>query len=226
MTVSTGTRRTIFREAFGLLSALGALLWEHISFVGWDCFTVNKRVAGNAQGLPVVDIKQKFRVVGNRLYVMGVYCYSASAATLAGVIVPLIDFISPFFDTASSKGAEIGKRLTALPVWRPVPFSRTSRAAMGAELGVSMGAFEGFPAKGTSKRDKWVHGKVLALAGAKLSTPKEPKGLDGKRLPALLTDNCVHGSILPQLSFIRVNVPQLERMATAFPHLDIRRLDA
>jgi hypothetical protein len=36
----------------------------------------------------------------------------------------------------------------------------------------------------------------------------------------------VHGSILPQLSFIRVNVPQLERMATAFPHLDIRRLDA
>jgi hypothetical protein len=228
MTIFSRTRPAFSSEALcGLSADQTGFVEAWLNF--WNGFAVSVGVTGNAQSYPIVNAKHQLRIVCNWLLMMGMNCYTTSAALLTGVIVSLINSIAPFLYASTSQCPQVSQRSSALPVWGRFSTSGTGSATVRTEFSIpAMTAPAKLFATMRAYQVSWkgIHRKVFAVTGAELRSYHEPKRFDGKGFPTLFAVECVHGNILPDLSFICNVIPALERMSQAFPELEIRRVDS
>lgn len=131
---SAGVRTTILTMS-GIFSRSG------------EFTTMNALVTGHTKGLTVVNIKHKFWKIRYWFYVVSVNIATFCSAFLAGVIVSLINCITPLSKIATSLRSLSVKGLSALPYWGCVSGSPFDNAFIGAEFSTMVNSVKLFTAR-------------------------------------------------------------------------------
>jgi hypothetical protein len=119
-----------------------------------EVFAVDHAVAANAESLAVGNVKAKLREVCPRLKMVGMKLLAVVAALLAGIVVSLVDLLSPKAKLAGHASALTDERVAVFPVWRVRPYLKGRFARMVAELlsRVSTGNLKGLGAVSADAR--------------------------------------------------------------------------
>ena len=139
------TGSAIKRPSAGVRSAILAMF----GIFRWSgkFTTMNVFVTGYTKGLTIVNVKHKFWKICYRLYVVGVNIATLFSAFLAGVIVTLINCITPLSKVATSLRSLSMKGFSAFPYWGCVSGSPFNNAFVRAEFSTMVNSVKLFTAR-------------------------------------------------------------------------------